>query len=63
MNNTKEMRSQLSKVFSAVKSGRIKPEVARELNRVAGTIINTVKAELKQAELRKEKPSIAFLSQ
>lgn len=61
MKNITEMRNNLAALYSDLKSGSIEPKMASEMNNTAGKIINTLKVELVYAELRKEKPVIAFL--
>jgi hypothetical protein len=62
MKSVIELRAELSEVFAQLKVGAITPAVATEMNNSAGKIINTVKLELEYAALRKEKPSIPFLT-
>lgn len=61
MNNIKEVRNELSKVFDELKSGQLKSADAKELNNCAGKIINSLKVELEYHALRKETPQIDFL--
>ena len=61
MQNIKQLRNELSNVFTGLKDGSIEPKTATEMNNAAGKIINTVKVQLEYAALRKEKPEIDFL--
>lgn len=61
MKNIRELRQNLSEVFSGLKSGKVNPVIAAEMNNTAGKMIGTVKVELEYAALRKEKPAIPFL--
>ena len=62
MNNIKTLRNDLMQVFADLRSGEIEVKVAAEMNNTAGKIINTIRAELEYAELRKTSPDIAFLN-
>lgn len=62
MKNMIDLRTELAQVFDELRSGSIKPKEAAEMNNTAGKIINSVKVELDYYALRKEKPSIPFLS-
>jgi len=61
MKNITELRNDLSALFDQIKEGSIDVKQAAEMNNTAGKIINTLKAQLEYAELRKESPSIPFL--
>ena len=62
MSNIKTLRNDLMKVFDDLRSGDLEVKVAAEMNNTAGKIINTVRAELEYAGLRKVSPDIAFLN-
>lgn len=62
MKNINELRNELTKLYGDIKTGDVDVKKAKEMNNSAGKIINSVKAELEYAELRKEKPEIGFLN-
>ena len=62
MSNIKTLRNDLMQVFADLRSGEIEVKVAAEMNNTAGKVINTIRAELEYAELRKTSPDIAFLN-
>lgn len=62
MKNVEELRSELSKVFSGLRSGHIKAGEASELANLAGKMINSAKVQVEYYALRKESPSIEFLA-
>lgn len=62
MNNIKTLRNDLMQVFADLRSGEIEVKVAAEMNNTAGKVINTIRAELEYAELRKAPPCIEFLN-
>lgn len=61
MKTINELRDELLQLFGEVKVGSVDVKVAGELNNTAGKIINSVKAELEYAALRKVEPSIPFM--
>lgn len=61
MKNINDLRNELTKLYGEIKTGEVDVKKAKEMNNAAGKIINSVKAELEYAELRKEKPEIGFL--
>jgi hypothetical protein len=61
MKKINELRDELLQLFNDVKTGATEVKVAGEMNNTAGKIINSVKAELEYAALRKVEPSIPFL--
>jgi hypothetical protein len=63
MNNCKELRGELSNVFSALRTGLIKPHEASELANVAGKMIASAKVQVAYYDLRGEQPSIGFLDE
>lgn len=60
MNNITELRDGLCKVFEDLRSGELSAKEAKEINNAAGKIIGTLKVELENLSMRKEKPSIGF---
>ena len=60
-NNITALRDELMSVFRDLKSGKIEPNVAAEMNNTAGKVINTVRAELQYAELKQQIPNIDFM--
>lgn len=61
MKNVDELRSELSLVFSQLRSGSIKPSEAAEIANIAGKMINSAKVQVEYFALRKESPKISFL--
>lgn len=61
MKTINELRDDLTVLFGSIKDGTTDVKVASEMNNTAGKIINSVKAELEYAALKKEAPSIPFL--
>jgi len=59
--NIKQLRDDLSKVYEDLRSGKLEPREAKEINNTAGKLISTVKVQLDYAGLRGEKPEIDFL--
>lgn len=62
MKNVEELRTELSKVFTGLKDGSIKSKEAAEFANLAGKMINSAKVQIEYYALRKEVPSISFLS-
>ncbi len=62
MKTINELRDELLTLFGDIKSGTTEVKVAGEMNNTAGKIINSVKAELEYAALRKVEPQIPFLN-
>lgn len=62
MNNVKELRSELIKVFKEVRGKRIKPQEAKTLVQTAGAIIKSAKTELDHSKYIGSKKPIEFLS-
>jgi hypothetical protein len=62
MKNVDELRIQLSAVFMGLKDGTIKAKDAAELANVAGKMINSAKVQVEYYALRKESPTIPFLT-
>lgn len=63
MKNIAELRNELAAVFADLKSGKLAPATATEMNNAAGKMIATVKLQLEHAALRKEKPDMAWLKE
>ncbi len=63
MRDIVELRSELAGVFNGLKDGSLGVQAAKEMNNAAGKMINSAKAQLEYAALRKEKPTIKFLSE
>jgi hypothetical protein len=61
MKNTKELRTEMSSVISALRDKSLPHGTAREMINATGKIIASVKLELEYANMRKEKPSVDFL--
>ena len=62
MKDINELRENLSKVFSDLRSFEITPKEASELNNCAGKIINSLKVELEYKALKDGIPNIDFLN-
>ena len=61
MKTIRELREQVIETTEGLESGSIDLKIAAEMNNCVGKIINTVRAQLEYAKLRKEKPQIDFL--
>lgn len=61
MKDIKELRDNLTTLFTELKTGEFKGSDAKEMNNCAGKIINSIKVQLEYSALRKEKPEIEFL--
>jgi hypothetical protein len=61
MKNVVDLREELSKVFTGLKEGTVRPKDASEMANLAGKMINSAKVQLEYHALRKDKPSIKFL--
>jgi hypothetical protein len=59
--NASELRAELSKVFSDLKAGTIKPSEAAELANLAGKMINSAKVQVEYHAMRGDFPHITFL--
>lgn len=57
-----DIRNDLLKLFDDLKSGRIEPKDAVEINNTAGKIISSAKVQLAYHALRGETPNIPFLA-
>lgn len=60
-NNITELRDELLQVFDGLRSGKLKPQMAKEVNNTAGKIIGSVKVQLEFCKLSGSKPEIKFL--
>lgn len=60
-NNITALRDELLEVFDGLRTGKIKPPMAKEINNTAGKIIGSVKVQLEYCKLSSIKPEIAFL--
>jgi len=60
--NVEILREQLADVFNGLRDGSIKHSDAAELANVAGKMINSAKVQIEYYALRKEAPTILFLS-
>lgn len=63
MQNSSELRKQLSEVFEGLKDDKITPEKASQFANLAGKIINSANVQVKYYALKKETPSIPFLDE
>ena len=52
--NANELQKELSELFMSLKSGKIKPPVACEMNNAAGKMIGLAKLQLEYARLGKQ---------
>jgi len=59
--NVAELRAVLADTIEGVKNDPKRVQQAHEISNAAGKMIGTLKVELEYANLRKEKPDIAFL--
>jgi len=62
MKNIKDLRTELCNAFEWVKADPKRSLQVKEMSNAAGKIINTCRAELEYAALRKEVPNIDFLN-
>lgn len=62
MKHINQLQDNLSDLYKSLKNGEIDCKTADSLANVAGKFINSVKLQLIYAELREEKPEIAFLN-
>lgn len=60
-NNITALRDELLEVFDGLRSGKIKPPMAKEVNNTAGKIIGSCKVQLEFHKLAGTKPEIRFL--
>jgi DNA-binding transcriptional regulator GbsR (MarR family) len=60
--NIVELRVALAETLRDLRSGDLDRHVAGEVANMAGKITNTLKVQLDYAELRKEKPEVAYLN-
>lgn len=61
MKNVTELRNELGALFTQLKSGKIEPKIAKELNNAAGKIINSCKVQLEYQAFKTTAPKIKFL--
>jgi len=62
MKTASELREQLSETFLRLKEGEINHKDAAELANLAGKMISSAKVQVEYYALRKESPTIDFLS-
>lgn len=62
MKNITDLRNELTRVFTDLRSGNTTYQVAGELNNSCGKILSSLKVEMEYYALREEKPEIKFLS-
>lgn len=55
------LRNELLEVFDQLRSGKMKPAMAKEINNTAGKVIGSVKVQLEFCKLSGSKPEIKFL--
>lgn len=60
--NANDWRNELEELYAGLKSGKIKPPTACEMNNTAGKVIALAKLELEYARLRRESPTIPLLA-
>ncbi len=63
MKNIAELRNELSEVFADLKSGKLAPATATEMNNAAGKMISSAKLQLEHASLREENVCIEWLKE
>jgi len=61
--NLGDLWDRLALTFDGLEAGDIEHKVAAELNNTAGKMINLAKTQLEYYALRKETPTITFLTQ
>jgi len=55
------LRNELLELFDNLRSGKIKPAMAKEINNTAGKVIGSVKVQLEYCKLAQIKPEIEFI--
>ena len=63
MKNVTQLRKELAEVFADLKSGKLAPATATEMNNAAGKMIATAKLQLEHATLSKQTPNIEWLKE
>jgi hypothetical protein len=63
IDNSKKLRNELSEMFYALKNNKVDTVTANAMANIAGKMIRSAVAQTKYYELRKESPSIEFLSE
>jgi hypothetical protein len=63
MKNSKELRDEMSKVFSQVRAGTMKPQTASTLANISGRMIQSASTQVQYYKQRNEIPSIPFLDE
>lgn len=63
MQNVNEMRTNLSELYSDLKSGKVDRKDVKELTNICGKMINSAMVQVKYYAERKEVPKIAFLDE
>jgi len=61
MKSVEDMHKELQDVFDELKSGKLDIKVGEALHNNVGKQIGLINLQLKYAELREEKPDLAFL--
>lgn len=61
MNNIVQLRDELKKVFTGIKSGKMNTKKAKELNNTAAKIMNSVSLEMKRETQTGRRCHIAFI--
>lgn len=61
--NFDKLTSELSELYHDIKSGKIEPALAHELNATALNIQGTIRLGLLNAKLRNESPNLTFFKQ
>lgn len=59
--NVKELREDLSEVYSQVRSRKMTIDEAKSVTMVAGKILSSAKTEIEYLQMNKQKRKIAFL--
>lgn len=63
MRNVNEMRSELSKLYADLRSGKADRRDVKEMTNICGKILNSALIQVKYYAERKETPSIKFLDE
>jgi transposase-like protein len=61
MKNTKELRSQLSELFTEVKEKAIDPKIANALVKVSNSMLKSASLEMEHSKMTKSNKEIEFL--
>ena len=61
INNIKELRDDLLKVYAGLRTGKTTASEAKEATNTAGKVISSCKVQMEYSKLKGEKPEVEFL--